>query len=83
MYQVLKDIHESKRVSNTKDANNLALNIMKEILIKRHELVALPDKPNIKVLDRESVLYGNRSVNDVQIKPEFTAKPIQGHTTVF
>lgn len=70
MYQVMVDLQKAGGLSSLKDANNRTLNLMRDILVRRHALAELPDKSLLRTLDRERSVYGHRPVSTAQIKPE-------------
>lgn len=75
LYQRMRDVFTTQRnsIRDVKDANNIVLNLMKDNLLKQYK-----PKPVVRkqvateagnVLDRDAVLFGNRPIQETQIKP--------------
>jgi hypothetical protein len=62
LYKIMRDVYESDAYQTwpLKDLNNLTLNVIRDRLVNKYALQALPQKVSVKVLDREQQLYGTQ-----------------------
>lgn len=88
MYEVMKDIDvEYGSSMSLKDKNNVVLNISRDrykAMYKLNKVVSSgSSKVNVKSLERDSQVYGQRPVNTVQIKPTFTQERARSTETEY
>lgn len=89
MYEVMKEIDgEYGSTMSLKDKNNVVLNIARDRYKAMYKLnkVAPPgpsSKVNVRSLERDSQVYGQRPVNTVQLKPTFTQERARSTETEY
>ena len=73
MYSILGTVEENPkhRGFTLKQLNNAAIHEFSKFYIDKYNIIK-DKKPSIKSLDRESMVYGDRPVSSIQMKPQNT-----------
>jgi hypothetical protein len=70
LYSTMKSIKDSEKYKHLKltDLNNIALNEVRDIYVEKYKISKIK-KTNVKILERETQVFGSRSLQSLQILP--------------
>lgn len=73
LFNIMNEITSSPASASLQinELNNTALHTMRDYYISKYSIIETK-KPNVRSLDRERQIHGERPISDIQIKPMFT-----------